>query len=200
LGDFALLFVAHGLPAQADSLEAMRTLLWIGGVLGVVTIPMYALGYATASHIVSAASVGGARTVLVAGAVGSLLGSFIHGVTAVHIGTDLGSATQASDPLAAVASSPLLVALWGLAAVSMAIASAVFCWHVARGATSAPRSASLANPVLVTLVLVCVGLPFVPGRAYLVPAAPNLAHLVFFIVCLGSSGLAHRRGAIRDSN
>lgn len=43
--------------------------------------------------------------------------------------------------------------------------------------------AALANPALVTVALVLAGLPSAMGGAFLVPAAPNLAHFVFFAVC-----------------
>ena len=48
----------------------------------------------------------------------------------------------------------------------------------------------LANPALVTLGFALLGMPVVWLRAFLVPAAPNLAHLVFFAVCAWAIGAA----------
>jgi hypothetical protein len=39
---------------------------------------------------------------------------------------------------------------------------------------------ALANPAVFTLGLVAAGQESVLGQAFLVPAAPNLAHVVFF--------------------
>jgi len=183
-GDLLLLYVAN---AQRDELglpQAGRSWLWLGGTMGVVAIPFYVLGYRSVSRLVTAASARAAQVLFVAGAAGALLGSVIHGLTAVHIATQLDAATAGRDPLESLVSwGPFLLTLWALAGVLVVVASALFVWFVGRGTTMAPRLAALANPALATIVLAAVGLPSVLLRSFLTPAAPNIAHLIFFAVC-----------------
>jgi hypothetical protein len=183
-GDLLLLYVANAQRAEAGLPEAGEAPLWIGGALGVVAIPFYALGYLAASRVVAGVSARASRALLAAGAAVALLGSVIHGLTAVHISAEVAAAAPVRDPLALlVGSDPLLLVLWCLAALAVAGASALFAWSVARGGTLAPRGAALANPALVTIALAALGMPSVLLRAFLTPAAPNLAHFVFFFVC-----------------
>lgn len=183
-GDLLLLYVAN---AQRDELglpQAGQAWLWLGGTIGVVAIPFYALGYRSASRLVAAVSVRAAQVLFVAGAAGALLGSVIHGLTAAHISTQFDAAAPGGDPLESLVSwGPLLLTLWGLAALLVVIASALFLWFVGRGTTVAPRRAALANPALATIALAAAGLPSVLLRSFLTPAAPNIAHLIFFAVC-----------------
>lgn len=181
-GDLLLLSAANaprdelGLPGPA------RIGLWLGGALGVVAIPLYALGYRAASRVVATASVRAAQGVRVAGSGGALLGAAIHGLTAAHIaGRDAGAPGR--DPLVSLLDSAPLVALWSVASLLVLLASALFAWLTARGVTAAPRAAALANPAGITLAVAAAGLPFTLLRAFLTPAAPNLAHVVFFAVC-----------------
>ncbi len=183
-GDLLLLYVANAQRPELGLPEAGRAWLWLGGTLGVFAIPVYAVGYRSASRLVAVASVRGARAVFVAGALAALLGSAIHGLTAAQIAAQLDAPAPGLDPVTATLSGgPVLLVLWGVAALAVAVASASFFWSVARGATSAPRSAALANPALVTLALAAAALPSTLLRSFLAPAAPNLAHLVFFVVC-----------------
>jgi hypothetical protein len=55
-GDLLLLYVANAQRAEAGLPEAGEAPLWIGGALGVVAIPFYALGYLAASRVVSPSS------------------------------------------------------------------------------------------------------------------------------------------------
>jgi hypothetical protein len=197
-GDFMLLYVANAQREDLGLPPAGPAWLWLGGALGVLFIPLYALGYRAASRLVAPASSPAAQILFVSGAVAAFLGSLIHGLTAAYISADLEAAVPGRDPIESVLSwGVLLPALWGLAALLVLIASGLFLWFVSRGATHAPRSAALANPALVTVVLSAVGLPFVLFRAFLTPAAPNLAHLVFFLVCTWS--LRPGRGLPRAS-
>jgi hypothetical protein len=186
-GDLILLYVANAQREELGLPQVGRAWLWLGGALGVLFIPLYALGYRAASRLVAPVSSSAAQVLFASGAIAAILGSLIHGLTTAYIGADLEAAVPGRDPLASVVSwgAPLL-ALWGLAALLVLVASGVFLWCVSRGATRAPRSAALANPALVTVVLSAVGLPSVLLRSFLTPAAPNLAHLVFFSVCAWS--------------
>jgi hypothetical protein len=182
-----LLYVANAQREELGLPPAGPAWLWLGGALGVLFIPLYALGYRAASRLVAPASSSAAQILFASGALAAVLGSLIHGLTAAYIRADLEAAVSGPDPLESVASwGALLPALWGLAALSVLIASALFAWFASRGAARAPRSAALANPALVTVALSAVGLPFLFLRSFLTPAAPNLAHLVFFSVCMWS--------------
>jgi hypothetical protein len=206
LGDLLLLYVGNSQRSELGLPQAGRGWLWLGGTAGVVAIPLYALGYWSASHLVAEASARAARVFFVCGALVAVLGSAIHGVTAVYIG----AGALAGDPLESVASGgPLILTLWGLAAFLLLVASALFVWFVARGATAAPPGAALGNPALLTIALAAAGLPWVLSRSFLTPAAPNIAHVVFFLVCAralrrsgqraGESG-AEPSGSLRASS
>jgi hypothetical protein len=188
-GDFILLYVANAQREELGLPPAGPAWLWLGGALGVLFIPLYALGYRAASRLVAPASSSAAQILFVSGAIAAILGSLIHGLTTAYIGADLEAGVPGRDPLASVVSwGVLLPTLWGLAGLCVLVASGLFLWFVGGGAAHAPRSAALANPALVTVVLSAVGLPFLFLRSFLTPAAPNLAHLVFFLVCVWSLG------------
>jgi predicted acetyltransferase len=183
-GDLLLLYVAN---SQRDALGLPRAgpaWLWLGGVLGVVAIPFYAFGYWSASRLVAAASNRAARTLFICGTAGALVGSVIHGVTTVHIAAELEAAGPGRDPLASLLGwGPPILVLWGVAALLVIAASALFLWFVGRGATAVPRAVALANPAFGTIALAAAGLPSVVLRSFLTPAAPNIAHFIFFVVC-----------------
>lgn len=206
VGDLLLLHVANAHRSELGLPGGGRAWLWLGGAIGVLAIPFYAVGYRAASSLVAAASTRAAHWLFLAGAVGAVLGSVIHGLTAAQISVQLDAATPAGDPLALLVSGgPLLLALWSLAALLVVVASALFFWFVNRGSTVAPRSAGLSNPALLTVALATAGLPHPLLRSFLTPAAPNIAHLLFFAVCYrvlrgsgpgGSSGPEGRRGSV----
>jgi len=152
--------------------------LWVGGLLGAVAIPLYAFGYRRAALIVAPAASATARVITLAGATTALVGAVIHALTAWHIF----SSPQApgSDPLTAVTDTPLLLALWIIAGVSALAASIL----IARAAwRSQQRLVAMLNPALVSAVVAVIGTTVPSLRAYLAPAAPNVAHLVFFVAC-----------------
>jgi hypothetical protein len=183
-GDFLLLYVANAQRPELGLSPVGPAWLWVGAGLGVLAIPLYAAGYRAAAGLVAPASTPGAAIVSGAGAITALSGALVHGLTASHIEGLSESSASGSDPLAAVAGSgALLLTCWSVAAFFALLASAVFCWFVLRGSASAPRSLALTNPALVTLLLAGVGLPFLWLRSFLTPAAPNLAHIVFFAAC-----------------
>lgn len=185
LGDLILLYVANAQRSELGLAPIGKTWLWLGGALGVVAIPLYALGYRCVANFISTASESGARALFVLGTTGAILGGVIHGLTAVYIDAAWGTAASAVEPLAAVMNSgSLMLALWAIASVAVLVASLLFARYVGTGRTAAPRFGAFANPALVTVVLSVIGAPFVFGRAFLVPAAPNLAHFVFFAFCL----------------
>lgn len=158
--------------------------LALGAVLGVAGIPLYALGYFAAAREVCANAPAAAKLVRGAGVAGAGLGAVIHGATAATIYQQLGagpSAAPAMGPLESVALSPVLVALWGAATLAVAAAAVgvMFCTLRSRN-----NFWALTNPLTATLALSALGSSFELGRWFLMPAAPNLAHLLFF--ALGS--------------
>ena len=193
IGDLLMLYVSNSQRPELSLPAIPAAFLWIGGVLGVLAIPFYALGYHSASRIVEAVSRGAARAVFWLGSIGALLGAAIHGLTAFQIHADFEAGAAAQDPLSSVASwGPTILALWALAAVSVLLASVLFGWFVTRGRDSTPRLIGLSNPALVMVALVAVGMSTPLLRSFLVPAAPNLAHLAFFGACVW----AHQAGRL----
>jgi hypothetical protein len=181
-GDLLMLWVANARRPELALGDPGIGWLWLGGALGVVAIPLYALGWRDASRLVApATSRGAARAIAGLGAASAALGALIHGLTAAQIAADVRSGASPLDPLASVASwgAPLL-ALWAAAALAVLLASLLLAPAALR--CRAPALALL-TPAPVTLLLAAVGTASPWLRAFLAPAAPNLAHLVFFTAC-----------------
>lgn len=196
LGDIMMLYVANvgrpdfGLPPVPIAV------LWIGGLLGVLAIPIYVLGYRAAAALVSLPFARHARVVSGAGGVGSVIGAVIHGRTATFIRDRVVAGAPARDPILAVGESPLLVVLWATAAVLVVTASIAFALAVRRGVPSVPRGLAWVNVASVTIMLAMAGAATPESRAFLVPAAPNVAHIVFFAACARAGEC---RGQTRES-
>jgi hypothetical protein len=182
-GDLLMLYVANAGRPELGLAAPPPALLWIGGVLGVVAIPIYVLGYRAAATLVAAGYERHARVIAGVGTLGSVLGAVIHGCTALVIRDGLASGVPAEDPLATVAGSPLLLALWAVATLLVVAASVAFATAVRRGVPGVPRGLAWANPAVVTIAVSLAGTLTPMSRAFLVPAAPNLAHVVFFVAC-----------------
>ena len=194
LGDLLMLYVSNSRRPELLLPAVPESCLWVGAVLGVLGIPFYALGYHAASRILGGVSKGTARAVFLLGSLGALLGAVIHGVTAIKIHADLETAAAAQDPLSSVAGwGPTILVLWALAAALVLAASVLFGWFVTRGGGSAPRLVGLANPALVTVALIAVGMSTPLLQSFLIPSAPNVAHVVFFGACVW----AHRAGRVK---
>lgn len=174
VGDFCLLYVGNTGGGGIGVILA-------GALLGIVGIPLYALGYSAAARPMRAGHLRLARTVSVAGGLGAIAGAAIHALTGVLIYRGFQGGTLGGDPLEAVAQSgPLLPALWAVAALLVLIASGALVYGVIRGGHRALRLPALLNPVFGTVVIAGVGLVAGPAQDYVVPAAPNLAHVLFF--------------------
>lgn len=184
-GDLLMLWVANAARPELALPPPSALALPLGGVLGVVAIPLYALGYrAVAGAFLSGAP---ARLVLGCGLGAAAIGAGIHGMTALAIQT---GGAGGAPPLAAVAESGVLVASWGVAGLLVLVASAALFAELRR-ASGRSRLLAWLNPAAVTLLLGLAGLAGEAGRSFLLPAAPNLAHLVFFLAAWGA--LAPRR-------
>jgi hypothetical protein len=183
VGDLLMLCVANAGRPELGLATMPLPALWIGGVLGVVAIPLYLFGYRAAATLAAPRFARHARVVAIAGTAGSVLGAVIHGCTAFFIRDGLASGAPAEDPLAAITGSPLLLALWAVATLLVVAASVAFATAVRRGVLGVPRGLAWANPAAVTIALSLVGSVTPMSRAFIVPAAPNLAHVVFFVAC-----------------
>ena len=185
LGDLLMLYVSNSRRPELLLPAVPEAFLWLGAVLGVVGIPLYALGYHAASRIIGAFSQRAARALFLLGGLGALIGAVIHASTALQIHSGLEAGAAAQDPLSSVASGgPTILVLWALAGALVLSASVLFGWFVTRRGDSGSHLLGLANPALVTVALVGAGMSTPLLRSFLVPAAPNVAHVVFFGCCV----------------
>jgi len=183
VGDVMMLYVANVARPDLGLRPVPVAVLWVGGLLGVFAIPVYVFGYRAAAALVSQTFASHARVITFAGSVGSMIGAVIHGGTAKLIHDRLVSGTRVRDPILAVGESPTLVVLWGVATVLVVAASIAFVLAVLRGVPSVPRRLAWANVALIVMVIAIAGSATPALRAFLMPAAPNVAHVVFFAAC-----------------
>jgi hypothetical protein len=175
-GDLLLLAVANGIaPALAAAGHLRPAALVAGYYLGVLAIPFYALGYRDVGRRLPRPY---GRLVTVLGACGALVAATIHGVTGMAIATLQAPSGGGVDTLRPVAA--YLVPLWTIVALATFVGSVAFALPVLRGESSYPRWLAVANPVVgVAAISACAAVS--PTAApLLVPASPNVAHVLFF--------------------
>ena len=195
-GDLLLLWVGSagrselGLPAPPSGA------LLAGQQLGVFAIPLYGVGYWGVARGIGAAHRRAARFVFVAGALGGAYGGVVHGITGMAEQLERAAGVAPGDPMAFVARlGAFLVPLWVGVAAAIAAGSVVFAVAIARGPSAFPRWMAFANPLALVLLAALLGAPTPIGRALLVPAAPNLAHVWFFaLAALALSGRREQPG------
>jgi len=187
-GDLLMLFVANAERPELALPRPPAFALALGGALGVAAIPIYALGYAAVARAIEPGSRARARLVRVGGLGAAAIGATIHGLTALAIHASPAPATAGASPVAAVAASGPLVALWAGAALCVLVASASIA-----ASRELPRRLAWCNPSAATALIALAGAPAELGRSFLVPAAPNLAHVAFFGVALAALGRRARR-------
>jgi hypothetical protein len=186
VGDLLMLWVANALRPDLDLATPSPGVLRLGAVLGVTAIPLYAVGWAAAAARATPALGRFAPWVMVAGGLGAVVGSYIHAATAWLIEAQMRSGTPAAAPLASVLDAGTgLTVPWGVATAAVVLASGAMAWAARRGAV--PRGWLVANPAVATVLLATAGAATELGRSFLVPAAPNVAHAVFFATALRSS-------------
>jgi hypothetical protein len=173
-GDGVLLRAGAGAPVAANVLVA-------GSLAGVLGIPLYALGY----RAIAAACPSPLAGALVArgGAVAGVVGGAIHGMTGLGVHLDRLAGVTPLTPADFVARhGAFLLPLWGLAALATVLASAAIVWSRLAGDTRVPATVAVCTPAVVTMALVGVAFvhPVPWATDLLAPAAPNLAHVVFF--------------------
>jgi hypothetical protein len=191
IGDLSLLMVANG-AAGVAGLSREGTLV-AGFYLGVLAIPIYALGYRDASRSLPEPN---ARLVTALGACGAVVGAVIHGVTAVALHAHASPAGGSSDAFGDLAPVALYVLpLWTIAAIAVVGASVAFVLPVLRGESAHARWVAATNPAVMVVVIGALAALSSWSRAIVAPAAPNLAHVVFFAATSARRrSIRHRAG------
>jgi hypothetical protein len=160
-----------------------------GTLIGVLAIPIYALGYGA---IATACTRPLARALIAGGGtVAGVVGGAIHGMTGLGVHLDRVAGVTPLTPADFVARhGAFLGPLWGLAALGVLLASLAIVWSRVSGAGGLPAAVAVCTPAAVTAALlgVTVAHPAPWTTDLLAPAAPNLAHVVFF----GTAALARR--------
>ncbi len=191
VGDLALLWVAWAADGRFGLATPPAGTLVAGHYLGVLGIPLYGLGYAVLADGIRASAPSAARAVLGLGLVGSVVGAVVHGLTGALTAVALRTGGPiAPTALAGIAEAIYLMPLWGIVGAALAVGSVAFAIAVARGGTRFPRAFAACTPLTVTLALAALAAPFPLVAAFVVPAAPNLAHVVVFAAAIGGT----RRG------
>jgi hypothetical protein len=162
-GDLLLLWIAAG---------GDREWLTTGHYLGVLFIPLYAIGYRAVSRMLAEPAI------FWIGMYASAIGAAIHGITGAAILN--ATVTSQADPFASLA--PVLaylIPLWLIVGMASAVGSFLQCRAVS-ASSRYPYWFAWANPLVLTLTLAAVAVPFASVARYLVPAAPNVAHVLYF--------------------
>ncbi len=194
LGDLLLLYVANSARPEFAALpRSPHGVLLVGTMLGVLAIPLYGLGYWHVATGLAPEHARAGRAVFLLGAYGGALGGIVHGVTGLIIEVERRAGTGGADPFAVlVRYGSCVLPLWGILAALSLAGSALFARAIWRGPTAYPRWMALANPATLVVALSLVGSLSPWLRAFLLPAAPNVAHVVFFGA---TSAVLRRRGA-----
>lgn len=181
-GDLLLLLAANAGRPEAGALPApSEGLLVLGHYLGALAIPLYALGYRQVARGLAPGSPRIARWVFGLGAYAAALGGTVHGLTALLISTERRAGAPPTDPLAFVAhAGPFLLPLSTLALAALLTGSILYAVAVLRGGTAFPAWMAAANPALLVALVSLLAWPSPLLRAFVVPAAPNLVHVIFF--------------------
>jgi hypothetical protein len=157
--------------------------LFVGFLLGVLGIPLYGLGYRRVASGLAPAGATAARAFLLLGAYGGALGGAVHGMTALAIAADRAAGMPPTDPIACVGRYGLyLFPLWGLLALLLLAGAALYTALVLRGDTIYARWMAALNPIVLLVLVGTVGTATPTLGAFLVPAAPNVAHVLFFAI------------------
>jgi hypothetical protein len=185
IGDLLLLWAGNALRPELALAPPPSFALPLGGALGVLAIPLYAVGYRALAREVERTSDLLARVVAFSGLGIGLVGALIHGLTASLILRAIGSGASPAAPLESVAAEGgLLVAAWTVAGMSVLAASLALLLASFARACPVPRWLAWLNPVTLAFAFGLAGAASELGRSFLVPAAPNLAHVGFFALAL----------------
>lgn len=154
--------------------------LLVGSLLGLLLIPLYYLGYRA---LVQTYPFWQRTLFLFLAGIVAGCGALTHGLTGLDIHQALSSGALTRPPLQAFAEPSLLTMCAALSAIACLAASVIIVVTDAQAATKPMRPIPFANPVLGTIVLTAASVPLGTAGEFLGPAAPNIAHFVFFVVC-----------------
>jgi len=179
IGDLLLLVTSNATRPDFAWLPApSEAVLLCGTYLGVLAIPCFGFGYGA---IAASFAPPYRRWIRALGVAGGVLGGTIHGLTGLVIHAEQTSAAAGVDPITVVARhGAYLLPLWAAVAAMLLVGSIVFAAGVLAGRSTLPRWTALASPAPLTVALVMMGAGSILGRAFLVPMAPNVAHVLFF--------------------
>ena len=191
-GDLLLLLVGNSLRTGMRLQQPSMIVLTMGGLLGCLSIPLaYAFGYAVMARVLRPTARITAAVILFGGIGLAIVGGVIHGVTWMIIRSSMiAGAVSSSSPMAAIMKQGgILLNLWIIGCVLLTVLSIL----IARSGVLRPRAIPLwlafLNPITLILLIGILS-PFTDiGRSYILPMAPNLAHIGFFLAlfwCLHS--------------
>ena len=192
-GDLLLLLVVNSLRAGVHVQSI--TMLAVGGLLGCISIPLaYASGFAVMARVIRPTAKTMAAIMLFCGIGAAIIGPIIHGMTWMSIRSAIitGAVSSSSPMEAMVEQGGLLLNLWIIGVVLLLAISILIVWSGIRRPRAIPLWLAFLNPIVLNLLIGTLGSFSDIGRSYLVPLAPNLAHIGFFIAlywCLHSGKL-----------
>lgn len=182
VSDFLMLFVTNALRSDLHFPQPPQYTLLVGGLLGVITIPFYALGYSATADAIKPSSATGSKIIFACGIGIAALGAIIHGLTALSIHAAMISGLPSYSPAEALAHSG-----WGLLTAWIAAAFLTLAASFAMASVDVfhpcglPFRLALVNPTTIIIFVSIVSFSWEIGRSFLLPAAPNIAHAIFFI-------------------
>lgn len=180
-GDLLMLYVVGAERADLGLAPAGSWMLPLAYYLGVLGIPLYAVGYAALAVTLARDAPRASRIILIVGSILGVLGAVLHGVTGAAVDAQLRAGADFPDPVEGLlVFGEYILPLWAAVGLLGLLASGAYVYAVMRGRSPLPRWAAAVNPVLLVLVMVIASSGSMHLEAFLAPAAPNLAHALFF--------------------
>lgn len=171
LSDLTLLRASH------TSSAAVAGLIMPATYLGALAILFYAMGYWQVACGLLPAAERPARRVFLLGAATAGVGAVIHGMTGAMLRERILHGGDLSPAMMIAA----LLPLWVLGVACGGVANIIYALAILRGPTAYPRWMAAANMLVLPVAVSVLALPGGPEvRALVVPAAPNIAHVIFF--------------------
>ncbi|MCP5144722.1 MAG: hypothetical protein H6978_07850 [Gammaproteobacteria bacterium] len=184
IGDMMLLVAANHVSGSGIAPPIAPNWVRLGGAAGVIAIPFYAIGYNKAAMLLSRRSGQTERWIRMLGICIGMVGACIHLLTALRISNVLDRSWEYEGLFTVlVGDDRTLAAMWGFVLVAGTVASVIFARQVRR-MPDVPRYVAWLNPALMTAAITIAVMPVATDYWYLVPAAPNLAHAIFFFACV----------------
>lgn len=164
VGDLLLLWIAGG---------GERSWLAAAHYLGVLFIPLYALGYRAVGRMLRS------PPIFWIGVYAAAVGAAIHGITTMAIWSspplqDAGDRFASLTPIL-----PYLIPLW-LFVGTLTFAGSALQFRVVRAMPSMPPWFAWLNPSALIVIVAGLAAPFGSIAEYMIPAAPNLVHVIYF--------------------